>query len=428
MGHLVGKDIYRDLGRKIDGLSVRTPWNDTLHQILRELYSAEEADVVVRMPYRLSRFEKIVQATGYDRTRLRNILEALAEKGLVIDLQIRGRGYYMPSPMVIGIFEFTMMRTGGDLDMAGISRLFSEYMEKDDIFWAANFAKGEKVSVMRTVPWEDTIRNSERVEVLDYEKAAAIIGESDRFAVGLCSCRHKKHHSGEKECDVPTGKCSTLGRSADYMIRHNLAGEVSRTEMLENLAESREMALVINADNVRDGCEFMCHCCGCCCQALGGISRHGYPNTVVTSSFIARWDKNTCNGCGACAKACTIDAIEMVENGVPDSGRKADPMVDESICLGCGVCALKCRPGSMKLVKRDQRVIHPENIFQRLILQSLERGTLQNQLFPEPENMTHAFMRGLVGGVLKLPPVKAALMSDLLRSRFLETIQRGARI
>ena len=428
MGHLVGKDIYRDLGRKIDGLSVRTPWNKTLHEILRELYSPEEADVVVRMPYRLSRLEKIVQVTGLDKTRLRNILDGLAEKGLVIDLQVRGRSYYMPSPMIIGIFEFTMMRTGEGLDMARMSGLFSEYMEKNDIFWGANFGKGEKVSVMRTMPWEGTIGDFEHVEILDYEKASAIIGESDRFAVGLCSCRHKKHHNREKECDVPMGKCSTLGRSADYMIRHNLAREVSRTEMLENLAESREMALVINADNVRDGCGFMCHCCGCCCQALKGISEHGYPNAVVTSSFIAGCNEDTCNGCGACAKACTIDAIEIVKDSDPESGRKKAPVVDESICLGCGVCSLKCKPGSMKLVRREQRVLHPENIFQRLILQSLERGTLQNQLFPEPGNITHTFMRGLVGGVLKLPPVKAALMSDLLRSRFLGRIQRGAQV
>ncbi len=77
MGHLVGKDIYRNLGKKIDNLSVRTPWNETFHAILRELYSPEEADVVVRMPFGLSRFAKIVKITGYDKTRLQNILEGL---------------------------------------------------------------------------------------------------------------------------------------------------------------------------------------------------------------------------------------------------------------------------------------------------------------------------------------------------------------
>jgi hypothetical protein len=37
MGHMVGKDLYRKLGRKIDGLSMRAPWNDKLYAILKEL-------------------------------------------------------------------------------------------------------------------------------------------------------------------------------------------------------------------------------------------------------------------------------------------------------------------------------------------------------------------------------------------------------
>jgi hypothetical protein len=34
-------------------------------------------------------------------------------------------------------------------------------------------------------------------------------------------------------------------------------------------------------------------------------------------------------------------------------------------------------------------------------------------------------MRGFVGGFLKLPPVKAALMSDVLRSSFLNAMASG---
>jgi len=69
--------------------------------------------------------------------------------------------------------------------------------------------------------------------------------------------------------------------------------------------------------------------------------------------------------------------------------------------------------------KRAQRVIHPETTFERVILQCLERGTLQNQLFDEPGRVTHAVMRGIVGGFLRLSPVRKALMSEVLRSRFL---------
>jgi len=53
MRHIVGKDVlYRKLGRKIDGLTVRVPWNETLHEILKELYITEEADLIIKMPCR----------------------------------------------------------------------------------------------------------------------------------------------------------------------------------------------------------------------------------------------------------------------------------------------------------------------------------------------------------------------------------------
>jgi len=79
------------------------------------------------------------------------------------------------------------------------------------------------------------------MEILDYEKAASIIESSEKFSIGVCSCRHEKLHLGEKTCDVPLEKCSSFNYVADYLTRHNLAKEVSKSEMLENLAESVEM-------------------------------------------------------------------------------------------------------------------------------------------------------------------------------------------
>ena len=82
----------------------------------------------------------------------------------------------------------------------------------------------------------------------------------------------------------------------------------------------------------------------------------------------------------------------------------------------------------LKLVEREKRVIHPETTFQRVILQCLERGTLQNQLFDKPESITHKTMRAVFGGFLKLTPVKRALMSDMLRSTFLATMGTGIKV
>ncbi|MCX5852581.1 MAG: hypothetical protein NT072_11110 [Deltaproteobacteria bacterium] len=38
----------------------------------------------------------------------------------------------------------------------------------------------------------ESIKNRGFVEILDYERVEEIVKSSDRFAIGLCSCRHEK--------------------------------------------------------------------------------------------------------------------------------------------------------------------------------------------------------------------------------------------
>lgn len=426
MGHLVGKDLYRKLGKKIDGLTLRAPWNEALYAILKELYSEDEARLVLEMPYGLSTIARLEKVTKRPRAELQALLERMCPRGLVLDLVVNDHAYYAPSPFVIGVFEFTMMRTGEGLEYAKWAKMFKDYFA-DGEFYEANSGDGQKVSLMRVLPWESGIVPDEHVEVLDYEKASAIIDEHERFAIGICSCRHEKHHLGEKECKAPLETCSTFGAvPVAYMVRNGFAREVSKSEMKENLARSRELGLIINADNVQRNVTFMCHCCGCCCNVLQGITKHGYPNVVVTSNWIAASDREKCKGCGICSRRCPIEAIPRVADPDPRFKKHGRPRVDEAVCVGCGVCTIKCKSGAMKLHPRKQRVLHPETTFERTILQCLERGTLQNQLFDDPSSKGQAFLRGLVGGFLRLSPVKRSLMSDALRSRFLNAMKKGA--
>jgi ferredoxin len=418
MGHLAAKNAYRKLGRKIDGLSVHAPWNQTLYSILQELYSSEEAEVVVKMPFGLAVFDQITKSTKIEPAKLQKILNSLCAKGLVMDIWVIDKYFYMISPMMVGIFEFTMMRTGGNINSKQWGQLFHQYLQNDNEFYKANFGNGQVISPLRALPYEDAIDKSGFVEILDYEKASTIVDQAKKFTIGICSCRHEKLHAGAKTCDIPLETCSTFDNAADYMAKHGFAKAVSKTEMLENLARSKELGLVLCADNVKNDITFICHCCGCCCNVLLGVSKFGFSNTIVTSTFIANHDNEKCSACGTCADSCPIQAIEINPDNIP--------RIDESICLGCGVCGVKCPSGALTLAKRQHRVLHPENTMQRVVLQCLERGTLQNLMFTDPQKLSHKFMRTFIGAFIKIPPVKRALMGDSLRSSFLEFIQKGS--
>ena len=420
-------NVYRALGKKIDDLTVRTPWNETLHSILKELYTTEEADVVVSMPYTLSPLDMIERTTNAEKTRLQGILESLGNKGLVLDLynDKDSQYYYMPSPLLMGLFEFTMMRTDNSYNKKECAKLFQEYFSS---FYPANFSQGEQVSIMRVIPVEETVRPSEYTEFMDYEKASSLIEKSHRFAIGLCSCRNEKFLNNEKECDAPLDNCSALGIGADYLIRHNLGKEVSKTEMLENFARSKELGLIFCAENTRRNPTAICHCCKCCCNYLAGANKFGFPNSAVTSNFISEIDETLCTGCGKCVDLCPVNATSLISANDPKKPKKKKAAVDTRMCVGCGVCALKCPADAIEMVNRGSRVIHPETTFERIILLSLERGNLQNQIFDNPGSVTQKYMRSFIGAFLMLPAVKKTLMSDMFRSMFLSSAKGIAKL
>jgi hypothetical protein len=105
------------------------------------------------MPYGFSGLGRVTRVTKNDTPELKKILESLCSKGLVIDLCIDDTYHYMPSPIVVGIFEFTLMRTGEDVNSKNLGHLFHGYFQADNgVYYTANAERGEKVSVIRALP------------------------------------------------------------------------------------------------------------------------------------------------------------------------------------------------------------------------------------------------------------------------------------
>lgn len=422
MGHLIKKDLYKKLGEKIDGLTIKADNNALFHAILRELYTTEEADFIIKMPYSLSNIERIIRITKLSESRVKNLLEKLSSKGLVIDFFIDDQYYYSISPLVAGILETSLMKTGNVFNTKLISKLLHEYLNYYSQFYCINFNKSIKVGPLRTIPYvDDNINQNQYVEILDYEKIYEIIDKSDYFSVGYCSCRHEKQHLKIKKCNTPLKTCTALGQIAQFWNKNNFGTEINKSAVIDLFNQSKELGLIINGDNVKNNVLFLCHCCSCCCNLILGIKKHGYPNTIVTSSFIADIDSEKCINCGICVQKCPIQCIKLDD-------KNNRPVVDVNFCLGCGVCTLKCKQKAIKLHKRKQKVIHPDRIFERIILQSIDRGNLQNYLFDNPNSKTQKFLRAFIGGFLRVSVVKKIILSDSLRSIFLESLENATKL
>ncbi|MEW6202302.1 MAG: 4Fe-4S binding protein [bacterium] len=426
MGHIATKGIYHNLRRRLDRNIVGMPPSKELYEILKLLYTEDEAALASQMPMTPVAFDVIARKTGMEPDRLRNLIESMADKGLVMDFhhESTGETYYVLSPPVVGFFEFSLMRTRSDIPQKQLAELMHKYLYDDDAFARDVFQQTTQLG--RTLVHETALPENIS-EILSYEKASEMIKESECHSVSLCYCRHKQHHL-DKDCEFPMEVCTAINTAAEFVIRRNFGRKSSRSEALDILAQSRERGLVQIGDNVKSRPGFICHCCRCCCGFLNGITHLKVTPTVMTSNYIAEVDKMECRGCKKCADRCPISAIQIKVMKRTDNKKKYRwAEVDSSLCLGCGVCIPACKNDALALKKRKQKVLTPENTFDRVLTMALERGKLQEFLFDGDKPPDSDILYLLTKSALNFPLTKRLLLQEQIKSRFIQFILEKAK-
>ena len=199
-----------------------------------------------------------------------------------------------------------------------------------------------------------------------------------------------------------------------------VARAVDIREGMDLLQQAYEQNLVQFGENVRESVNFICNCCGCCCEAMIAARKFGILNPVHTSNFLPVVDEAVCNGCGKCVNACPVEAMTLVSTNDPHRPKMKKAKVDEDTCLGCGVCLRTCSHKGLSLRSRPQRVITPLNSVHRTVMMAIERGGLQDLIFDNRVLWNHRALAAVLGVILRLPPIKQALASQQVKSRYLE--------
>lgn len=196
-----------------------------------------------------------------------------------------------------------------------------------------------------------------KVPLMEIEK---LIESAESLSVGPCPCRLIE---GSDDCEDPLYCCIRVNRFSDMVMdmqnkalekakakgkkRRGQSVELSKERALELVRYTQSRNMIFSLETcISPYANNICCCCSDCCIELKSRYEYGL-NTCPAGPYIPKFVADKCIGCGLCAKACTVNALQM---------KDGKPVVNLDNCLGCGNCYYACKSEAVGLELVPSRV------------------------------------------------------------------------
>lgn len=324
-------DIYEVLRERIDSHPMGAPAHPSLNEILRMLFTPEQANLATHLTWAAQPASVISQVSGIPEDEVTRLCQAMIKKGIVYTYQRKGNQLYALLPLAPGLYEFPLMLPEIEgVDHDRLRNLWLEYFEKA---WVRTFAEMNP-AMQRVLPIYKTIDDD--TGVLPFEQVADYFEGARYITVGKCACREMAH-----KCDAPIETCFYLNEMGQYLVSIGAAREVTREEAMDILLKCEDAGLIHQGPNTAQGGDVICNCCSCCCtQMRGKLEWNGFS---PASAFLCRVDEEACTACSICVDRCRTNAITVNDFAV----------INDNLCVGCGLCAKACPEDAMAIIRRE---------------------------------------------------------------------------
>ncbi|WP_449246116.1 4Fe-4S binding protein [Desulfarculus baarsii] len=353
-------DIFRRLQQRLDTYSLGFPQTDSgvELEILRHLFSEDDAEVFLAMSPKVEPAEVIAPRLGREVAAMAVKLAGMAERGLLFSLRKGDQTLYGAIPVIHGLFEFQVKRIGPEL--AGLmERYFAE----------AQFTQAMQTSLgafLRTIPVQKAVPVAHNVA--SFDDACQLLRAAKLIVVTECICRKQQITVG-KGCGKPLEACFMFGSMAQYYLDHDMGRRVDVDEAIALVTKAQEAGLVTQPGTAQNPAG-MCNCCGDCCGVLRALNLHPKPAEIVFSNHFAVVDKDACTGCETCLDRCQMKAIVMGDDGLA--------RIDLDRCIGCGLCVTTCPTEALTLQAKPsaQLAVPPRTSADQMMFMAQKRGLI----------------------------------------------------
>ncbi|MBN1139236.1 MAG: 4Fe-4S binding protein [Anaerolineae bacterium] len=352
----MNEELYRQLAQRLDAIPNGFPATESEVELrlLAKMFEPEEAALAAVMKLTQEPAADIAARAGVDEKTARDRLKQMVKKGLIV----AGRGerelVYGLMPFVVGIYE------------SQLSRLDKEMAELFEAYYVESKAAMLRTtpSVHRVIPVEQAIPAG--LEIFPYERATEMIENARSWGVRDCICRVQQQLIG-RGCDAPVENCISFAPVEGAFDNSRTTRALTKEQALQLLREAADAGLVHSTGNYRDGNNYVCNCCTCCCGVLRGVAEFGLPTAIAHSDFAVLVDADLCIGCESCLERCQFGALSVPEGLC---------LVDYGRCVGCGVCVSSCPVDALSLHLReeDERLAVPVDDVAWMQVRAQNRG------------------------------------------------------
>lgn len=325
---------------------------ETSYEMIMYLWSEEDAEHEIEMPINtLFDANDYHYLSGRTVEECQEILDDLADRGLIMRANRAGHLVYHLLPYINGFWEFNELReyfeNGGDAD--GVEDAPEAYAAAGafDSLGIGGAESGESfealVPLFHTYPISvDVVEEDELAPYMDWR---AIIEANEKITVSPCQCRLMWKSLGLDLCDGsgdhPFETCLSFGELAEYFDEIGIGRYITQDEAIEMVEGCVDAGMVPESLSMKD-VDIMCMCHGDCCGNLSGYKALGgqaHANVNI-NSYLLKYDRDACIQCGACIERCPMEAISFDDDGY---------CFHNNACVRCGQCVSVC-PASARIL------------------------------------------------------------------------------